>query len=318
MRTALWNAPTLSLVILLLFGFSGLPDASGQIGRLLKNKLKRQAEQAADKAITEAIDRAIERKLDELFAMENRSVEVRGDTLIVRDSLEGSQMVVLSEAPPADPEPSPFIGSFHIEVASYKKDKMEKGFPMTVGYYIDTYAMAMEMNDEKNDMTLIIDRKAGTMTSKMEDKRDKKAVVMPLRQYRVTGGTGIEDAAITPTDETRQINGYTCTKFIVETSEDLSDVWATEDLKIDLNSLTAYSLIRNNDRQPMEGWDEVVGFPLLIETTVKGEDIRRVTKTTSVEAGKVDKEPFSLKGYEVQEIPSFYANRVQGEGSGSN
>ena len=291
-----------------------LPTANGQrIPGFLKKKIEKHAERAADKAIAGAIDRYIEKKLDELFGLDQKNVEMRGDTLIVRDSLEGTETVLLSEEPPANPEPSSFVGSFLVQAESYKKGKMEKGFPIQMRYHIDKYAIAVEMQGEEQ-ATLIIDRKKRTMTTKMDNDGEKMAIVMPLKSYTVQTGS-VPNYEVRETGNTKEIDGHRCREYIVESEKEVSHVWVTDAYQVEFGTFMGFLQMRGQNNEAIKDWQQLEGTPVRTETEVKGKDTRHVSTLSEFREGKVDSAPFSLKGYEVQEMSSLFANRMA-EGSG--
>jgi len=105
---------------------------------------------------------------------------------------------------------------------------------------------------------------------------------------------------ITPTKETKIIEGYKCTKYIITSNENISDVWITKDVKLSYKEFfKAMSAMAQGKNSANSKFDNLEGFPILIESTDKTKGKNATTRMVfkNIKEGVVTDEMFSTEGY---------------------
>jgi hypothetical protein len=114
----------------------------------------------------------------------------------------------------------------------------------------------------------------------------------------------IERPTLTPTSETKTINGYVCHKVTAETSKTKTDMWLTNDLNFHLGKLMAYSSMGKGRNQGAgRNWGDVNGASL--ETVVTDLDRGTVSTILVKEISLERPSPalFDMSEYQVMEMP---------------
>jgi hypothetical protein len=135
-----------------------------------------------------------------------------------------------------------FHNSFVMEMTS-ENAKGKKEDPMYIRYRHnndDEKIMAAEVFGKTVEgmpaSTSIFDFQNESMVMLMDNSGSKTAVVTAIPKNIVQAEDeetpASDDVKITKTSETKKILGYTCTKYLVESSDMRSEVWITEDVKI--------------------------------------------------------------------------------------
>ncbi|GAB3224580.1 DUF4412 domain-containing protein [Algoriphagus aestuariicola] len=144
-------------------------------------------------------------------------------------------------------EPAPtetdytFTGYMVMEVTSTdKKGKTEDPLRMQYLLSSDTEFMGMAFADPKKvntTTTTIMDTKNQAMVILLEDEGNKSSMAMKLNYDKVQGMVDEEaekqfeqpDYKITKTGNTKEILGYTCEEYLVETEDGNGQYWVTEE-----------------------------------------------------------------------------------------
>lgn len=206
--------------------------------------------------------------------------------------------------------PNEFIGSFRMEMHTYKGAEEQKGSPMNMRYWSkeDMTLSTTEMPERKGQqMKMLTDLKGKWSYMLMTDEKGKRTA-MKSRKKKVVmeeaGTTATKEPVITVTKETREIEGQTCTKVIVVTEDGTWTGWVAKDVKAPFADMMRSAQQRGNDGH-MRAMNGVDGMPLEFEWLPTDGKSRMVCFIKELQNGKVDPAVFSLDGYELMEMPNF-------------
>ena len=317
-----------SLTALFLILFCGLIYSHAQIlprkiKRKVNDRLERKVEQKVEKKVDEKIDDALDKifekaaKKDESesdespedvkISRDGDEVRVESDDSDVSISFEDSE-----EAADKEVKKSNWTGSIHMEMTEMKNGKMKKDYPIHPIYHIDEYKFGVEMDaEDQGHMIMIIDRQNRKMIQKITDEKGKKsAVIMPMMNITVNMKNeetepGESAYSISETGRTKDILGYTCKEYKIEGPDDITWVWATDELGMNYNDFVDFVQVKNNRGGPanMNNIYGISGFALETKTESNEGDTVREMKVTEI--NKLDSNIFSTEGYEVQDISSM-------------
>ncbi|MEZ4776286.1 MAG: DUF4412 domain-containing protein [Bacteroidia bacterium] len=314
---------SITIVVLLLAFFAGISPASAQIN--VGNKVKRKVDQRVDRKVDDAIDDA----LDNIFNKKKKEageVDTDGDgeadTEISSDdqgnvtikSKESEVSISMDEEESNEAvQPSSFIGSFTLSSSEYKNGKLKKDNPVSMTYHIDKFQFATELesqDDEVTEMIMIYDRQTRKSTMKTVKGNEKTAMITKIPNIKVgVSNTSVdkENYTITPTGQTRVIEGYLCKEYIVDTEKELSHVWLTEDLNVDVTSLTDFIKVKDSNGGMTDYTNvyKIKGFLLESHTETKGKDETHDIFIKNLKIGSVDKNIFSTDGFTVTDMSSL-------------
>ena len=109
---------------------------------------------------------------------------------------------------------------------------------MKINYTFDTWATAMEIDTDGNQMRMLLDNKEGSQTMITEDNGKMQAIKM--RQQAIDFENSIPDESeftITETGKTRAIDGYLCKEYIIQHEDGTTNSWVTQELDIDMTTV---------------------------------------------------------------------------------
>lgn len=203
--------------------------------------------------------------------------------------------------------PNTFIGSFRMETHFYKKEVEEKNSPSNMRYWSDAERTLMT-NDAAStkgqEMKMLTDLRGKWSYMLMTDEKgNKTAMKSRKKKFTVKEDPDKAAAEITVTDETKVIDGHTCKKVIVKSTEGTWTGWVAEDIPAPFNDMARH--VKGADPEMARRMGEVKGFPLEYEwVDANGKD-RMVCYMRDLVVGTVDAAVFSLDGYEVTVMPAF-------------
>lgn len=204
--------------------------------------------------------------------------------------------------------PNSFIGSFRMENHMFNKGVEEKNSPTNMRYWssAEMTMTKMEMPDAKKGeaMRILTDLKDKWQYMLMVDDKGTKTAMKSKKKTIVVKDDG-KDAApeVTVTNETKVIDGHTCTKVIVKNTEGTWTGWVAKDMPAPFGDMMRN--VKTGDLGMNKRMSEMQGFPLEFEwADANGKD-RMVCYMKDVVVGTVDESVFSLDGYEVTEMPSM-------------
>jgi len=322
--TRLFPMLALSLTLLVLLT-AIMPVMAQNPTRRAKNRvnwrLNREVDKKVDEAVGEALEKLLTKDKKEKEAEagaekgENPDVEVNESGEMTVKGEDGEVTLSVEEADENEPVvASDFTGSFTMEVDEYKKGKQKKDMPVRIRYHFDAYKVAFEVLDEKSTTTMIIDRENRKMTTKIDDGKEKTATIMPMLKIKVA----IDkeeweemDVQVEPTGKTKTIEGYLCREYRVETEEEVTLAWMTDELGFDFSTFLDMVAIKGQAGQNAAQFGNIYGMEgMMLEahTEVKGKEEERHTYLKNIRTGSNDPKVFSLEGYQVNDLSSMFGN----------
>ncbi|MEZ4825013.1 MAG: DUF4412 domain-containing protein [Bacteroidia bacterium] len=315
---------TITAICLLLMFFVGTSSVFAQIN--VGNKVKRKVDQRVDRKVDEAIDDA----LDNIFNKKKKeagevdtdgdgnpdteiSSDENGNVTIKSDESEVTISMDEEESAPVAVQPSTFIGSFTLSSSEYKSGKLKKDNPVTMNYHIDKFQFATEMESQDEDvseMIMIYDRQTRKSTMKMIKGDEKTAMITKIPNIKVgVSNTSVDKGtySVTPTGKTRVIEGYNCKEYIVETDKEINHVWLTEEISMDVTSLTDFVKVKdsNGGMTDFTNVYKINGFMLESHIETKGKDETTDIFIKNLKIGSVNAGVFSTDGYTVTDMSSL-------------
>jgi hypothetical protein len=173
-------------------------------------------------------------------------------------------------------------------------------------YTLDTWQTGIEVESEDGNVRMLMDNQEGSMT--MITTEDDKTSGFKMRQMVVDAEDVIPDETsftITELGNTRVINGYNCTEYLIEHEEGTTNAWMTTDLDADMMALSRamLSFARNSKKNNISQNFATAGFP--IESTTVSKNGKETTFAQYYDikiGGNIDKSIFDIDGIEVMSI----------------
>ena len=206
--------------------------------------------------------------------------------------------------------PNTFIGSFRMEVHSFKNGEETPESPMDMHFWSSTDKTMTGFTTAKNK---------GTEMKMMTDLKDKMSYVLmatpdggktamksPKKKYIYAGGEEdkSKDMDFKVTKETKVIDGHTCNKVVGRNAEGTWTAWVAQDIPMPFADL-AKSMGAQGRSGQFQKWDGLKGFPLeMTSESIDGKE-KTTIYTKDLLVGPVDESVFSLDGYKIMEIPGM-------------
>ena len=223
----------------------------------------------------------------------------------------GSAMGDMKIVDDNDPfEPNTFIGSFRMEIHTFKNGEEDKESPMDMSLWSSSDKTLFSFNSAKTqgtDIKMLNDLKgkwsyimmATSNGNKTAMKTHKKKVI-----YTCDEKGKEKDMSFTVTKETKTIDGHLCKKVIARNEEGTWTAWVAQDIP------TPFADLLRSMRQPgqpdrFKSWDGLNGFPMeMTSESIDGKE-KSTMYTKDLQLGPVDEHIFSLDGYKMMEIPGM-------------
>ena len=139
------------------------------------------------------------------------------------------------------------------------------GANQEANYSIKPGFMRLDLQAEGQSMATIVD--LNKMESIMIMPAQQIYMVMSLKNAAAQAANGADDATIENTGITEKILGYTCTKYLIKSKGDITELWATEELGTFVNVSTLSSLNQRKGKV-QAAWESVLKgknlFPLRV------------------------------------------------------
>lgn len=203
-----------------------------------------------------------------------------------------------------------FLGSYTMKFTT--KDKQGKTTTGEIRSAFDEYKMASIPNFTTGmsaNVRTIFDTKANTMTMLFIDpkKNKKNGMMMKMPQVTITGtdkSTTAVTSTIQKTVETKIIDGYKCTKWVITYSNgDKCEAWVTKDLSINTAEAIAYCTSGLKGKKSPINTEGANLSGCTLESTFSSADGSSVfMKLTDVRKGKPDAAFFSTDGFEITDV----------------
>lgn len=204
-----------------------------------------------------------------------------------------------------------FIGSFQMEVHTYEGTSEKSGSPTNLRYWSSPDHVLLQMaltGEPGRDVKMLTDLKGKWQYMLMTDAQGKRmALKSKKKKIVVTDTPGKENKKeegmdITTTNETKIIEGHTCTKMIGKCEEGLWTGWVAKDLQGPFGDLAKH--VRTGDAGLNKRMSAVKGFALELEWVPADGTKRTACFIKDLIPGTVDADVFSTDGYEMIAIPS--------------
>jgi len=194
---------------------------------------------------------------------------------------------------------------------------------MTINYSFKGYECASVMNFEKNRYSgidrMIMDFKEGKSIILSTDKKGKKTgVKMDMKGINMITKSAVAkeenniqkgESSLQATEETKIIEGYKCMKYLHEGEKYTSEIWVTQDAKLDAvtwnNALV--QAFANTSGPSQNAYMKLSMKGIAIQTHMIPKDGRSQECTMTmknIKPGVAMAEMFSTQGYDVTEMPS--------------
>ncbi len=199
---------------------------------------------------------------------------------------------------------------FTMTMKSFKNGVPEKE-THSIDYNIKDGEIAVHTPEKDKSMTIIMNPETKMMTTLMESKGRKSGskMKMPEMMMAKEGEPERDPVKLTATNEHKEINGYKCTKYEMESTKYNGYIWMTQDVKwnyADFAKSMSKMGSRMNKNSAVVKIDEAIkGFPILMfQKEKEGKDSFEVSYS-NIQIGKCNEAMFSMEGYEITDVSQF-------------
>lgn len=294
--------------------------AQNQTTERAKNRAKYRTNQRVDQKIDQGVDRALD-KVEGLFRRKNRSSaesptaepstseSQQGDNTDEESMQELPVGGIFGGLRSKDFEPfeNPVAMSFVMDVSvTNKRGKTDE---MQINCTFDTWQTGMQTSTDDGEMRLILDNKEGYLTVITKDQDGElTAMRMQQRAYDLSDVEPDPDNyTVRATGNTRKIDGYQCSEYIIEHEDGTTTSWVTKDLDIDyadfvraMASQASASRQKILSGQPNYGYE---GFPILSTTVSKDGKETTIMHIKDILIGdQIDRSIFDIEGVKVTNL----------------
>ena len=196
----------------------------------------------------------------------------------------------------------------------------------SIDYYYKGYDCAAVMHFDRNSKSngsverTIMNFKEGKSLMLMTDKKGRKTgMSMELKSFDWIAKAAVKkdndmlekgDAEIKATDEYKTIEGYKCRKYLYENEKYNSEMWVTNDSKIDFMKMNnaLYNVFANSKDPNQNAYMKagMKGFCIQAHMMPKDRRLEECILTfKNIKLGSVPSEMFTTEGYEITEMPSI-------------
>jgi hypothetical protein len=143
------------------------------------------------------------------------------------------------------------------------------------------------------------------------DDKDKTATILKMPNIKLTvesEATSTGKYSVTPTGRTKDIQGYSCKEYMIETEEEISHVWFAEGLQLNLAASMDMVQIKNQKGTHTADYTNlynISGTWLESHTESKKDNSSREVYIKDLTVGAVSPRVFSLDGYQVTDMSSL-------------
>lgn len=310
-------------IVLLTIGFQ--QSSSAQVFDKIADKVTKQVTKSAERRASQEVDKATDKALDKVFEpKKSKDKSKTTPPTSNTDKTEPSTNTTNNTEPqPIEPvavetvkntkekakinklEENEFVGSFRVEIKKFKKNKPVKDGHAILDYYFDTYDIAIHQfnGDQPKDRLAAIILLRQSQASVIISEEEKKAIKTRLSRELLTPKPEKEEEAyITRTSETKNIDTYNCVKYLVEKGNEFSELWVDESTKVDLHKInrTLQSLFgKNLNGNYYETSKEIKG--LIREATITNNSKKEKThmQLSYYDDENPGRKPFDYSDYEV-------------------
>jgi hypothetical protein len=173
-------------------------------------------------------------------------------------------------------------------------------------YTLDTWQTGIEIESDDSHVRMLMENQEGSMT--MITTEDDETSAFKMRQMVIDTDEIMPDASsytVTELGNTRIINGYNCTEYLIETEEGTTNAWMTKEIDVDMMALTRAiaSFSRQSKNKDVPNNFATAGFPIESTTVSKNGKETTVVQYYDINTGEdIDKSVFDMDGIEVMSI----------------
>lgn len=269
------------------------------------NDAKRKTERRIDREVDDAIDQGLNKIFNNNKKKKKKEAEEKIPPVTdpdVYDTAGGGSSTYDLEAAP-EIRSNSFIGSFKMNYTVQRNGQVDnKGANQ---YYFDQTRSALRQETPEGPVTVIYDLSEQSMTTVKKGKDNKVAVILDSPESKKIG-LRAEEIKLTTLTSTRTIEGYACTKNIIETPTDYITLWVANAIPCNFDLLMrSVNAQSKEEYQKLTSGYGVYGLPLeiTVESTVRDEIYSM--KLTEIVKGKVDKSVFETTGADVTDLRGF-------------
>lgn len=312
--------------IFLLAFFSALciqPVHGQRILRKLQEKVQEKVEEKVEERADKKIDEAIDKQLDKIEeSLENESDSVSGDIGSRSDRDREKRMQNILKGIGVSGEPVPVADNYtfdhmiemHIESFDKNGKKESEGEFIT---HLSKNSKSMAYQVVSGDMgkpgqgMFIIDAENGATIILNEEKGEKTGIVYGMGAFFSSIGETYEEENLEETPEaylanpnvkktgrTKTIAGYKCEEYKFNDEETESEVWITQDLKMNTQDFFS-TLFKTNLYARGVPW----GYMMEATSLDKESGEKSVMQVTRVDANSNTR--FNLSDYQITNLGSF-------------
>lgn len=205
--------------------------------------------------------------------------------------------------------PNTFVGSFRMEMHIFKGATEQNGSPANMQFWSNpemTLIAMPKLDQGGGEIKMLTDMKGKWSYMLMTDAKGNKTA-MKSRKKKVSYDQSAKEgdaSKFTVTNETKVIDGHTCTKVVGTTDDGTWTGWVAKDIAVPFGDI-ANSMNRGAMQKNRQNWQGLQGFPLEFESVDKSGKDRVVVYVKDLQVGEVDPHVFSVSDYRVMEIPGM-------------
>lgn len=188
-------------------------------------------------------------------------------------------------------------------IITMESQSMEK--PYSMRFVIKEHQTAMKpvVKGQSEDVHMIFDYKDKKYITLINSNGQKIGMVAPLDESKNESDTANSDIKVTKTSEQKEINGYSCTKFIIKNNDMNSTVWTTTEIEYSFSDIFRVIQNLNNGKSEenrfVDNHSEVEGFPIeIIAKNKKGKDSMKML-ISDIKTENIDDSLFNMEGYQM-------------------
>ncbi len=290
----------------LLFTFLLLQFPNQSDGQILRRSLNKLGRKVVEKKVEKEVDKKIDEVADSIVrAMDNEEPMTAEEKKEAEDNRRKAGNLMGSMMGGINKVDLPATFDFDYRIKMEMEDEKGKITYMTTFLNDNSSVMGYELkNDDMkgaNNQFMVMDFEKEYMATFSEDKGKKIAMSMPLPMNMITSMAAekMEDQqddknySIEKTGNTKTINGYSCTEYIITDDENIQNVWMTKDVEVNtgfFNLLSQMMKEKQKVENPMIG----EGYPILIEMIEKKKNKKSYIRTQEIKEGAF---PFQASEY---------------------
>lgn len=209
-------------------------------------------------------------------------------------------MIVLSVATIAQTK-----GHFNMTTKTFKNNE-PTGKEIVSQFHFMNDEVAFVMPDGNKKTTSIMNPETHMMTTLIDDNGKKSGTKMKMPAIMMKEGEDKDPVTITPTTETKVINGYNCKKFTMENTEYTGYIWITQDVKWNYSEFAnkmGKMVSRGTKGAKLD--PNMKGFPIQVYQQEKKGKNSYETTYSDIVVGNCNEDLFSTAGYDITDVSQY-------------